>query len=370
MLGQRATVLAAVTALAAAAAASLPSFLLASDMSYLPALDCEGTCSPFRASASGPVQDALAILASSGVNAIRVRLWVDPPGSTLQDTYANLTHVARYALRIKAAGLAFWLDLHYSDTWSDPSHQFKPAAWANLSFPELTATVHNWTRDSLALLAAQGTPPAIVAVGNEIDNGMLWAEAYQSCEQGARLWVGCDGDWERFGALLGAGQAGVRAALGQSAAIMLHSYRGSKLGQLPWGPTDIIQFLANATEYGGGDYDMAGFSFYPHWGAGGTQNLTHLAAVHAAFPALPLVIAETAYPWQGTADPGSQFPWTPAGQLAYLQAAVSTLRGVAGAAGVAWWGGEYYADGSGAGQTALFDHSAVALPALLQGFKP
>jgi arabinogalactan endo-1,4-beta-galactosidase len=33
------------------------------------------------------------------------------------------------AKRIKAAGLRFLLDFHYSDTWADPGKQFKPAAW-------------------------------------------------------------------------------------------------------------------------------------------------------------------------------------------------------------------------------------------------
>ena len=74
-------------------------FLLAADMSYLPMLDCYGKCSPFRLEASGPTEDALKILAQSGLNTVRLRLWVNPSAHTPQGwptddySYANLTSV-------------------------------------------------------------------------------------------------------------------------------------------------------------------------------------------------------------------------------------------------------------------------------------
>ena len=40
--------------------------------------------------------------------------------------------------------------------------------------PSLAATVHDYTRDALNALSAQGTPAQMLQLGNEIRNGILW----------------------------------------------------------------------------------------------------------------------------------------------------------------------------------------------------
>lgn len=68
---------------------------------------------------TGGVTTALEeILASSGVNSVRQRVWVDP-----SDGNYNLDYNLKLAKRVKAAGMGVYLDLHLSDTWADPSHQ-------------------------------------------------------------------------------------------------------------------------------------------------------------------------------------------------------------------------------------------------------
>lgn len=76
-----------------------------------------------------------------------------------------------------------------------------------------------------------------------------------------------------------------------------------------------------------------------------------------------------AYPYDGTADPGAEFPFTPAGQLAYTRAIIAAVRrlGAAGG-GLAWWGAEYFSFTSGAGWTGLWGRDGVALPALTSGW--
>ncbi len=342
-------------------------------MSYLPALDCEGTCSPYKRSADAQPEDALLILAASNITHVRVRIWNDPVGPYLNDTYANLTHVAHLAKRIKAAGLSLWLDFHYSDTWADPSHQFKPAAWLDEPASSLAGSVYSFTQMVLTTLQAQGTPPAIVQVGNEIDAGMLWNASDQPCSDGAAIWPsassGCtsEGQWKLLGSIVGAGLKACRDVLGRSVTTMIHISKGSMLG-LSYGAKVINMFYTNFTNYGASDFDAIGLSFYPHWGAGNTSNARNLAGVHAAFPTKQLILAETAFPFMPDCDPGSEFACTPQGQLEYIQSLISNLRATPGAAGVAWWGGEYYNQKTGAGHTALFDQNAVALPALLYGF--
>jgi hypothetical protein len=104
--------------------ATPPDFIYASDLSYLPLEDCYGSCSHFRASRSAPPEDALAISAAAGLNAVRLRLWVDPSPVTPQGwpgpdyTYANLSSVLGMARRAAKAGLGVWLDFHFSDVWA------------------------------------------------------------------------------------------------------------------------------------------------------------------------------------------------------------------------------------------------------------
>ena len=51
--------------------------------------------------------------------------------------------------------------------------------------------------------------------------------------------------------------------------------------------------------------------------------------------------AETAYPWGGQETPGSEFPWTPAGQATFQRTMFQRAHD-AGLGGVAWWGGEEF----------------------------
>jgi len=68
--------------------------------------------------AAGATQPFETILINSGVNTVRQRLWVNPP-----DGNYNLAYNLKLAQRAKAAGLKIYLDIHFSDTWADPSHQ-------------------------------------------------------------------------------------------------------------------------------------------------------------------------------------------------------------------------------------------------------
>lgn len=67
---------------------------------------------------NGQTQALESILADNGVNSIRQRLWVNP-----SDGSYDLDYNLKLAKRAKAAGMSVYLDLHYSDTWADPSHQ-------------------------------------------------------------------------------------------------------------------------------------------------------------------------------------------------------------------------------------------------------
>lgn len=65
-----------------------------------------------------------AIIAASGVNSVRQRLWVNP-----SDGSYDLNYNVELAKRAQAQGMGTYLDLHLSDTWADPSKQVIERPW-------------------------------------------------------------------------------------------------------------------------------------------------------------------------------------------------------------------------------------------------
>ena len=129
--------------------------------------------------------DLLQLFANHGVNFIRLRAFVDPSapygytstaggcaGKSMP--YNGTDDIVRMAKRIKAAGMGFLLDFHYSDTWADPAKQVIPWAWRNASsVDELANHVEDYTQQVLARLSRESVLPDMVQVGNEITPGML-----------------------------------------------------------------------------------------------------------------------------------------------------------------------------------------------------
>lgn len=67
-----------------------------------------------------------------GLNAIRIRVWVDP-----SDNWCNTADVVVKAQRAKALNMDVMIDFHYSDWWADPAQQNKPAAWVGKNLADL-----------------------------------------------------------------------------------------------------------------------------------------------------------------------------------------------------------------------------------------
>ena len=174
---------------AAAEKAELPPFIRGADVSMLAEIEAQGG----RFYDGGEPKDALEILASRGVNFVRLRLFHDPAGRGGGNP--DLERTARMAQRAKALGLGVLLNFHYSDWWADPGRQEKPAAWRDLDFDELEEAVHAYTREAVARLAAVGASPEIVQIGNEIEGGLLWPDGktYGEGAGDSGGWPGCCG---------------------------------------------------------------------------------------------------------------------------------------------------------------------------------
>jgi len=306
--------------------AAPPAFLAGGDLSFLTREEQLGAVYKD----GGTPLDALQIFKAHGWNVVRLRLWVHPTG---QREYINdLPYTVALAKRVKRAGFKFLLDFHYSDTWADPAHQTKPAAWKDLPFDQLTRQVQTYTRGVVATLRASDALPDIVAVGNETINGMLWPDGK----------VEGPGGWARYGTLLKAGIAGVREGAKPlpSPLLMIHLNNGADAGLTQW-------FFSHLDPRGRGiDFDLIGLSYYPD-GKNTLAQLKSALAADARAYHKPLVIAETAFPASGAAGPDqpvyAAYGRTPDGQHRFLADLVRTVQETPGGLGrgVLYWQPEW-----------------------------
>jgi beta-galactosidase/arabinogalactan endo-1,4-beta-galactosidase len=230
----------AIAAIGATEAREQP-FILGADISWLPQREAEGRGYYDQ----GAKRDALLILKDHKFNYIRLRIFHNPraTGGYSPQGYCDLEQTKAMARRVKAAGMRFLLDFHYSDTWADPGAQKKPAAWASLGFADLARAVHDYTLETLEALRAQGTLPDMVQIGNEINPGFLLPD-------------GSSQDFGRLAALLGAGIAAVREA-DPGILAMIHLAAGGDNALCRW-------FMDGLLEEGL-VFDVLGLSCYTEW---------------------------------------------------------------------------------------------------------
>ena len=122
---------------------------------------------------SGVETDCFQLMKDLGLNAVRLRVWVDPKE---HDNWCDTADLVTKAKRAAELGMDVMVDFHYSDSWADPGQQFKPKAWIGKSVAELKTAIAAHTIDILQALKAEDISPRWVQVGNEIRPGMLWDE--------------------------------------------------------------------------------------------------------------------------------------------------------------------------------------------------
>jgi arabinogalactan endo-1,4-beta-galactosidase len=332
--------------------------ILGADISSLTKSEAMGGIYRYRAGHQG---DALQIMKDSGLNYARLRVWVDSA-----DGYHGKDELLAMASRLKALDIKLLVDFHYSDTWADPGKQYKPAAWEDYDFEQLTQAVYDHTYDVCSSLVAQGTPPDMVQLGNEISAGMLWP----------------DGDYNHFdnlAALLKAGHQAVKDS-SPSTLVMLHIPEGGDNELAKW-------WFGNITRRDV-PFDVIGISYYPFWHGTLAELQSNLNDISARYDK-DVIVVETAYPFTPLEDdslanivsktmviPG--WPFTPEGQRLMLRDLMAVVRAVPDGRGlgVFWWDATWTAvpgngwdpadpdSGNGWENQALFDYQGRALPAL------
>lgn len=227
-------------------------FALGADISWMTKLESEGEV---FYNADGDNMECTALMKEIGMNAIRLRVWVDP-----EDGWCNRSDVLAKALRAKKLGMRLMIDFHYSDTWADPGKQVIPAAWLDFASDteQLAQAVADHTTDVLTLLKDNGIDVEWVQVGNETTNGML----YTSGSDGNDGWIdfenGGGSVWdhpENYAALTEAGCKAVKSVY-PDAKTIVHVDQGHNIGR----GAAVFRALENNNV----DYDIIGLSLYPN----------------------------------------------------------------------------------------------------------
>lgn len=216
--------------------------ILGADISFLPQLESRG----MKFSDNGVPGDAIEIMKAHGFNYIRLRIFnqpANPKGYSPKQGFCDLEHTKQMAKRIKAAGMKFLLDFHYSDYWADPQQQNKPAAWVGEDFTALKKSLYDYTKDVMQQLKDQGTTPDMVQVGNEINHGMVWPE-------------GAINNLDSLAQLIYEGVKAVKA-VSPKTTVMLHIALGGQNAE--------ARFFLDNMQKRNVPFDVIGLSYYPKW---------------------------------------------------------------------------------------------------------
>ncbi len=295
------------------------------------------------------ISDMLTFLKGQGLNAMRVRLFVDPANASNlekgQGVCQDLDYVKALGKRIKEAGFSLMLDFHYSDVWADPAKQWTPKAWLGLSDEDLYTKIYEYTRDCLKALKDEGVVPDFIQTGNEISYGMLWGEGiFETYNETKReykykissntYYAGSKNQTRFTNLLKKAGEA--CREICPKAKIILHTERVPNTNYLD----NFYKDMKNA----GVDYDIIGLSYYPYYHGSFATLESSLNRLETNYPDKDIMIVETGYyyAWQPTvSSPGvdlsATYPISPEGQQAFTRALIEVLNKHEKVTGLYWW---------------------------------
>jgi arabinogalactan endo-1,4-beta-galactosidase len=252
--------------------AELP-FLIGADLSWIKEREASGR----RFFDGGVQKDPLVLFKEHGFNSVRLRLFHNPQSSGGYNSrgFCGWDSTLAMARRVKAAGFGIFLDFHYSDTWADPEHQKPPAAWAGLPLSALEDSVTNYTTAFIQAMKAQGTPPFMVQIGNEVNPGFL-------------LPTGSTQTPESFGRLFAAGARAVRS-VDPGIRIVLHLAAGNDAGLVRW----VLKGMG-VGEAGSpaAEIDVIGLSCYTEFHGTPTEWKATFEALLKEYPQYEYLIAE------------------------------------------------------------------------------
>ncbi len=252
-------------------------FIKGADISWVTEMESKGIQFYNK---NGVATECFALMKEIGMNAIRIRVWVNPANK-----WNGIEDVIAKCIRAKNLGLQLLIDFHYSDNWADPSKQTKPAAWSTASFPVLKDSLKNHTLFVLNQLKTAGIQPTWVQIGNETDDGVLWPDGKASINM------------QNFAQLISAGAEASKTVF-PNAKVMVHVSNGWNNALFRW----IFDGLKN----NGVKWDIMGMSLYPTWAPGGWQNANNLCLQNmndmVSRYNTPVMVVEVGMPWDNPSE--------------------------------------------------------------------
>ncbi|EGZ21792.1 beta-galactosidase [Phytophthora sojae] len=236
-----------------------------------------------------PIED---ILGSGGMDSVRLRTWT----STLLQG---------------GLGYKIYLDMHFSDTWADPTKQATPTSFNAASVTTLAASARAYVSSTLKSFTAAGVTLDIVSLGNEITYGFMWPTGKIS-----------SGNYANFATLWKAARQGVNDAVAAGTPkpkVMIHIDNG-------WKYTTVSSFFSGLFATGTvstSDVDVFGFSFYP------------ISALNTSLTQIAGEYNKPLYNVSLSAD----YPVSPEGQVQWVKAIEEVLEGLPNGlgAGIYYW---------------------------------
>ena len=302
-------------------------FIKGADVSWAPQMEAAGYT---WKNSSGQTQDLLTVLKGYGVNAIRLRTFVNPISDPVAG-HCGIDEIAAYAVRVKAAGMSILLDFMFGDTWNSVGVQNPPAAWASMTYSQMLTAMNNYVYHAMNVMKYNNVLPTWVQIGNEINSGI--------CHP-----VGTVSKPAQMAGLLLAAYNEVKA-VSPSSLVCIH------LAQ-PQNYTSMQTFY-NAYAGNGGKWDMSVFSSY-----GGASDapgiVANMAKIAAAYDK-PFMQVEFGGP---VSNPGSTEK--------SLEAYITQLKATGGL-GIFYWEPAVYAPFDTWGSTA-WDASTLEPTVIMNGF--
>ncbi|PPJ58161.1 hypothetical protein CBER1_02627 [Cercospora berteroae] len=317
------------TSIVSAVSPKRPYFYKGHDLSSLKILEEGGAVykDTARGNATRPAED---ILGDGGMNTVRLRLWVDPTVPYDGGYYQSydLEYVLSIAKRFHKKGYKIYLDYHFSDYWADPQKQWQPVAWPTTLKP-LAKTLRGYVSESLQAFHKAGVDLALVSLGNEIRNGMIWPLGRVSVTvepESARI-----ANFTGLATLYKAARNGVDDAVKaglRKPQVMIHIDNGYDLSlQQRWFGALVGTGIVKTS-----DWDVFGFSIYPFYGTSATlANLKTTVNWVANKYKKPIQVVETDWPaiCTGEGVPTLSEPSIPAsvdGQLEWVGKVIDVVK--------------------------------------------
>ncbi|MGN0162310.1 MAG: glycosyl hydrolase 53 family protein [Candidatus Ornithomonoglobus sp.] len=334
----------------------------------------------------GKEGDPVSILAENGVGLARIRLSNTTGKGTgdgdyyLPAGFQDLDDCLDLCRRAKENGMQIEFTFNLSDYWSNAERQIVPSQWAaqiksELGYDitdtdflksmtaaekkeiteKLTEILYNYVKEVMEKLAAQGTTPEYVSIGNEVNGGLLFpfGTAYDmqlSSHNLNTVWgdaqseedIITPAETEALAGFMNAGYDAVKA-VSPDTQVIIHLAEGAKFNAYTW----TLDLYKNA----GAKFDILGASYYPAWSDNTVEGCVDFCnRVYEKYN-MPIMIMETGFNWNATmknGNPGQlwdidaykdKYPPSKESQKAYLADLYNGLKSVDGGAciGAIYW---------------------------------